>query len=182
MSKIPNKAEGSKILNAREGTKGFTLLEVLIAMFLVTVGGTAAFALVQRTVVFSSGVAQKLQASYLAQEGVEIVRNMRDSNSIKTSKGQTVPWSAGLLSCSAGCQADYTSVTLSPYAGSFLFWNGSFYSYATGEKTVFKRKITVTLINQNLMYVESEVFWNDRGVQKSVNVSSQLTNWFSPFL
>lgn len=176
------RSEGPKVLNEAERSKGFTLLEVLIAMFFITVGATAAFVLVQRVATFSLGASQKLQASYLAQEGVEIVRNMRDSNSVKTSKGQTTPWSTGLISCSAGCQADYASASLSPYTGSFLLWNGSFYSYATGEKTIFQRRITIRMINENLMYIDSEVFWNDRGVSKSVDVSSRFVNWFTPFL
>ena len=60
--------------------KSFTLIEVTVAIFLLTVGTVGAFSLIQRTIVLSTIGAAQLQATYLAQEGIEIVRNIRDSN------------------------------------------------------------------------------------------------------
>ncbi len=60
--------------------KGFTLIEVLMAIFLITVGIGGSFALINRIMDFSSVSSDRLQAAYLAQEGIENVRNTRDSN------------------------------------------------------------------------------------------------------
>lgn len=179
MSKTLNEVEGTKTLSV---VRGFTLLEVLIAMFFVTVGITGAFTLIQRTVVLSSGSLQKLQASYLAQEGLEIVRNIRDSNIVQRSKDQNVAWTSGLENCEAGCQADYNDQTLSPFAGNFLLQNGSVYSYDDGIPSPFQRKIMISSSGADALFVRSEVLWSDRGVERTVEAESELTNWFSPTL
>ena len=71
--------------------KAFTLIEVLIAIFLITVGIAGAFDLIQRTVAFSAISSSRLEAVYLAQEGIEIIRNTRDSNWLAEN-----PWDSGI--------------------------------------------------------------------------------------
>jgi len=58
----------------------FTLIEVVVAIFLITVGIGGSFHLVNSLMDFSSISSSRLQAAYLAQEGIELVRNIRDSN------------------------------------------------------------------------------------------------------
>ncbi len=60
--------------------KSFTLIEVIIAIFILTMGTVGAFSLIQRTIAFTSISSSRLTAAYLAQEGMEIARNIRDSN------------------------------------------------------------------------------------------------------
>ena len=77
--------------------KGFTLLEVIAAIFVLTLGISGPFALVEQLLVSASLAQDKLLASYLAQEGVEIVRNIRDSNWIDPSS-PAPDWDNGLYS------------------------------------------------------------------------------------
>lgn len=61
--------------------QGFTIVETLVALSIFSV---AVIALISVTVSGSSGatyVKNKLTASYLAQEGIEMVRNLRDTAS-----------------------------------------------------------------------------------------------------
>lgn len=60
--------------------KGFTLLEVIIAIFLITVGITAVLLLITKTLGAMSLSFSQLKAAYLAQEGIEVIRNIRDTN------------------------------------------------------------------------------------------------------
>jgi prepilin-type N-terminal cleavage/methylation domain-containing protein len=60
--------------------KGFTIIEVIIAIFILTVGVLGAFSAIQMIAAFTSNVSSRLAAVYLAQEGIENVRNIRDSN------------------------------------------------------------------------------------------------------
>lgn len=60
--------------------KSFTILEVILAIFILTVAVFASFSLIQQTVVGVSLNQSKLIAYYLAQEGVENIRNIRDTN------------------------------------------------------------------------------------------------------
>lgn len=71
--------------------KGFTLIEVIVAVFLVTVGIGGVYALIQRTTAFTPVISARLTAAYLAQEGIELVRNKRDSNWLARD-----PWDSNL--------------------------------------------------------------------------------------
>ena len=73
--------------------KGFTLIEVIVAIFLVTVGIGGVYALIQRTTAFTPVVSARFTAAYLAQGGIEMVRNIRDTNWLSGN-----PWDSGLPS------------------------------------------------------------------------------------
>ena len=60
--------------------KSFTLIEVIVAIFLVTVGIGGVYVLIQRTTAFTPVISARLTAAYLAQGGIENVRNIRDTN------------------------------------------------------------------------------------------------------
>lgn len=77
--------------------KGFTLIEVIVAIFLVTVGIGGVYALIQRTTAFTPVVSARFTAVYLAQEGIELVRNKRDSNWLTGD-----PWDSNLPSVPEG--------------------------------------------------------------------------------
>ncbi|TSC56954.1 MAG: hypothetical protein Greene071421_464 [Parcubacteria group bacterium Greene0714_21] len=76
--------------------RGFTLIEVLTALFVLTVGLVGVAALLSRTASFTSGANATLTASFLGQEGLEIARNTRDSNFLKIRKGENIQWDNGL--------------------------------------------------------------------------------------
>lgn len=58
---------------------GFTLIETIIAIFLLMATITALMELVSRTLISTRGQRLEVTAQYLAQEGMEYVRNNRDS-------------------------------------------------------------------------------------------------------
>jgi prepilin-type N-terminal cleavage/methylation domain-containing protein len=64
----------------RSNYKGFTLIEVVVAVFVLTIGVLAVFNVVQNITVYSKVSSSRLTAVYLVQEGIELVRNQRDSN------------------------------------------------------------------------------------------------------
>ena len=68
-------------LNTRKSNlTGFTLIEVLVAIFVLVVGVFGVFFVVQNITFSSQLNSSKLTAAYLVQEGIELVRNKRDSN------------------------------------------------------------------------------------------------------
>ena len=133
----------------------------------------------------------KLTASYLAQEGIEIIRNMRDNNWVKN---PGVNWMDGIIigtnNCAVGCdfEVDYRTgtagqvVSLRPYGteGNYLNIDSSgMYLYDTNyPDTIFKRKITITEESQQTIKVSSEVFWNYRGKDFSVKIEEYLYDWY----
>lgn len=76
---------------------GFTLLEVVFGIFILTLSAFASSNLIQSTIVSTTLNKQKLTAYYMAQEGVEVVRNIRDSNWLRQRIEPGVSWPGGIL-------------------------------------------------------------------------------------
>ena len=86
-------------------SKGFTLIELIIAIFILSVAIIGVFSAFSLVAELTSAASSRLKASFLAQEGLEIIRNMRDSNWL-----QGNGWTDGILiePCgTTGCEADY---------------------------------------------------------------------------
>ena len=155
-------------------TAGFTLLEVLISLAVITICVVGVFALVQQTISLLPVSEQRLAASYLVQEGVEIVRNLRDTNIIN---GEA--WNLGLTSCGAGCEADYLSSSLTAWgAGRYLLDNGTFYNYSSGSPTLYKRKITINFSTADVLKITIEVSWQEKTRSHSIKAREDIYNWY----
>ena len=151
---------------------GFSLIEVIVAVFLISVGLVAAFSLINQTIYYTQTVSSRLTAIYLAQEGLEIVKNIRDSNFLNVYN-----WKNGLNSCESGCRADYNSATLNPAWNTYLRFDGNFYSYNSGPDTKFRRKITVTPDGSDILNVSVDVSWSDKGRPYNKIIEERLYNW-----
>lgn len=161
--------------------KGFTLIEVMIATMVLTIGVLGTYALVTRVISATSLSVSQLTASYLAQEGLELARNARDTNFLRMRQGEEIEWTDGLLGCSAGCEVDYNDAAFSSYQDRFLKATGSFYAYDSGQDTRFKREITITQPSASTLEILVEVMWQDRGaISRQVQAVDKLYNWFTP--
>lgn len=181
LKKIKNKASFLHTSHFRlQG--GFTLLEVTIAIFILLVGVTAGSVLIARTVGQISVFSSKLIASYLTQEGIEIVRNIRDTNWLEGGA-----WDEGLSD--GDWEVDYTATTVEDppgasayfevYADNFLKLNGSsgFYDYdPAGTDTKYKRKITIAS-GADTLTVTVETIWSEKGKSYSHTAQEILYNW-----
>lgn len=165
--------------------EGFTLMEVLAVIFVITVGITGVFSLIQTTSSSSRLVSYQLTATYLTQEGVELVRTVRDTNWLEDRVGDEA-WDKGLEE--GDYEFDYTELRhdpdLSPYQeGRYLRLDGEGYNYGTGEKTRFKRKITIEKEDLNndgkddKITVKVEVSFDFQGEPYTVNSQEVLFNW-----
>ncbi len=157
--------------------KGMTFLELLMAMFILTVGISGVSALLHTTISASNDGVLRLQAAYLAGEGVEIVRNIRDDNLLNHED-----WLTGIDTNCSYCEVEYDQMTI--FGGSEYYANidelqylksdeDFFYSYQNdGEESIFKRGISIT-DNGTYIEVESTVYWWDN----SLTVKNHLYNW-----
>ncbi|MBZ1345210.1 MAG: prepilin-type N-terminal cleavage/methylation domain-containing protein [Candidatus Nealsonbacteria bacterium] len=157
--------------------KGFLLLEVIVAIFLVTVGIAGAIIAIQQLVTVTEIASSQMIGSYLAQEGMEIVRNIRDSNWLG---GRA--WNAGIFCCSpppCDCQADYRATSLVSFIpGEFLRIDGGFYKYsATGPLTPFIRRIRVASTTVDRIDLTVFVDWQERGINYQASTTKHLYNW-----
>ena len=170
----------SVCLNSKITKRGFTIIEAIVAIFVITTGIVGVLALVTQTISSATYSSNKLIAAYLAQEGIEIVRNVRDANWLSDAS-----WGTGLTDCSSvsPCQADYNDQALSGYTNSPLNFEtiSGYYGYDSGTSTKFKRKITITSANDPdgnpILNVFVLVEWQEKDKPQKVEVRENLYDW-----
>lgn len=159
---------------------GFTIIELIISVFILSIAIVGIFSAFSVMVILTANAADQLTATYLAQEGMEVVRNIRDTNWLTSG----AVWDEGLTGCdksSMGCEADYTTGTgtsgtypIVPWSGRYLYVSSDgFYDYATdGTKTKFKRKIIIATVIDvdgladsdkiHILKVTAQVSWDQK--------------------
>jgi prepilin-type N-terminal cleavage/methylation domain-containing protein len=166
--------------------KGFTIIELIISIFILSFALVGIFSAFSIVTILTSDAADRLTGTYLVQEGMEVIRNIRDTNwlnmdccnSGNPSCPVTCPakWDDGFSNCESGsCEVDYTTTgtvsnPINPYVGNYLNMNtNSFYVYdSTAPETKFKRKIDIECLPNNdcltdyIMKVTVQVSWNEK--------------------
>lgn len=89
--------------NKRQNQKGFTLIEMLVSVFIISFSLVGIFNLNSKYNQQTKEEKEAYVATLLAQEGVEIIKNMRDTNSLSE-----VCWSKGVTGDSDICGVTYT--------------------------------------------------------------------------
>jgi len=156
-------------------SKGFTLIEIMIAITVLTVGIMACYSAITEVVSLTYLNSFRFVASRLAQEGMELVSNTRDTNWLNGDD-----WKDGLTDCASGCEVDYNDTTFSfPYTGQYLkIDSNGFYNYGNGDDSRFKRKITITDINPDEIKVNVQITWSELGSSLgTLEAEEYLYNW-----
>jgi len=162
---------------------GLTLLEVIIATFILLIAVVGSYLAFSRILMVTSSISDRFVAAYLAQEGVEVVRNIRDTNWINSSG-----WDNILNTCPVnGCELDYRTgtpdsslVSLYSYSGASLnIDSDGFYTYEDigTTPTKFKRQIIITPSGDSMLDVVVNILWADKGQEYSLQVEEYLYNW-----
>lgn len=174
--------------------RGFTIVELIITIFILSSSVLGIFSAFLAVIILTHNISDRFMAAYLAQEGVEIIRNMRDNNWISSQPD----WRQGFDVCQDGCEADYTTGTGVPGAKPLTFWVGGssggnylkisgngFYNYSAGSDTKFKRKITVIFLNENIIKVSVLATWREKAsllnpaaVSGLIEAEETLYNWY----
>lgn len=157
--------------------KGFTLMEIIVAMAVITTTLAVSIALISFSISGTRIGKSKIIATALAQEGIEIVRNIRDSNWLgPTYKRSPSNWRDGLGQ--GNWRVQYDKLALVSFANAPLRINSNgFYQYDSGSNTPFYRAITIEYIGNNQIKVTSQVSWQEQGRSNSVRAEDRLWNW-----
>jgi prepilin-type N-terminal cleavage/methylation domain-containing protein len=175
--KSNKKNKSTRTLLGSYGTPegGFTLMEVIVAVAVITTAIVGAMALVSFSVSSISLNKSKITATNLAQEGLEIVRNIRDSNWLADKKTPDT-WQDGLGA--GNYRAQYNQLGLLSFSSTPLKINSNgFYQYSSGTNTSFYRKIIISHISDSQIKVVSEVTWQEKSRSQVVAVEDRLYNW-----
>ena len=151
---------------------GFTLIESLVALVILTLALGPALVLSSNISSTASVIQHNLIAANLSQEGLEVVRALRDANWYNG-----LPFDTGL---SDGIyRIEWNSNTLIALgANPSLKLSAGLYNYSSGTDTVFKRTVTITKINSEELRIISAVAWTERGSRvRDVRAESHLFDW-----
>ncbi len=166
----------SMIFNSKKYSSGFTLIEVTVSLFILSIAITAILALMTSNDQAALSVKNNYIASGLVQEGMEIVRNLRDTDSL-------ADLSFGASLADGTYVGQWNSTTLSSVnEGSQPFLNinsnNGLYSYDAGTPTIFKRLITVSTPRDGIeKKIVVTVSWQERSQSKVVTAENHLLNW-----
>ncbi len=165
--------------------KGFTIIETLVAISILVSAVVGTMSAVQSGL--SSHIFSKDQiiAFYLAQEGFEQIRNIRDENRLNGEH-----WLEGIAEdindpCYFGkiCRVSPVETTdLTTCSGSCPKLGQSnttgFYGYnSLWPETVYKREISLTEINDHEVAVTVTMTWSKGVVTREFRARENLFNW-----
>ena len=151
--------------------KGFTIIELLVVILVISISIVGSYTVVGRIFAVTSVISLRLPAVYLAQEGIEIVRNIRDSNWVNSDN-----WDDGLPF--GDFEADYTDLFLSDsYFGNKLKINNNIYTYSGGTDSIYDRKITLSSNGSGSLNVSVTVNWISNGSNHNISVEENIYDW-----
>lgn len=184
---------------------GFTLLETIVALSIILAAVIGPVTLITRGILNFGFSENKLVALNLAQEGLELMREIRENNIICDQLNGPASWdwfrdpSGGGIINSGDFEVDTTqTVTISCGASSVttprmsLFTDSKFYldpvngvySYSGAPNTVFTRKITidkppadVAIPANDQRDVISVVSWTERSIDRNITLRERMYNW-----
>ncbi len=186
--------------------RGFTLLEVLVAVTILIFAITATFTSAQSGLQSSQESKNQIITFYLAQEAVEYIRNMRDTNSIARISVPTTNWLKDIAEngnsstddpCYPGtyCTVDVVKSELKQCPGGlngcpYLKQNKSqgssaylMYGYDDGigtwATTDFKRVVQIEKIGATEAKIIVTVYWSRGSFSTSFTVRENIFDWQS---
>src|SRR3989344_5211097 len=189
----------------RTSRRGFSLIEVLVAVAVLTAAVIGITSLTNYSLRLARVARQQLIAANLAQEGMEIVHALRDTNWIATKLADsacatcpcTASWREGFCNSSVrSYEFDYATTVVNQTSNAFtapgtllnISSASGLYSYGGGSATPFRREIRFSLPSTGntaqSMLVTVIVRWCPRAItscgtaERSITVQDQLYNWF----
>ncbi|MFH1201091.1 MAG: prepilin-type N-terminal cleavage/methylation domain-containing protein [bacterium] len=138
---------------------GFTLVETLVAVSIFSMSILGLMSILASGISDTNYVKQKIAASYLAQEGIEYVRNIRDTNVISAVDGQT------------GWNTFKPVLPTSP--------SNTFFPINNSDFSGFTRTISADTTNfgNDEVKITSDVSWTQGSGTYHITFSENLFNW-----
>lgn len=162
---------------------GFTIIETLVAISILLVAVVAPLSLASQSLSASIRAKEKLIATYLAIEGTEYVRNVRDTNVLSTS----LSWLDRIFDCRAvdQCTVEPSQATAIQNCGGEacgpLWFSEEYgiYGYTETEgwkETPYTRSFYLN-VDGNEAEVVVNVSYEALGVTKTITTREYLKNW-----
>ena len=172
--------------------KGFTIVESLVAITILILAISGVSSAVRTGISSYTLSRDQVIAFYLAQEGFEFIRNMRDENALNNR-----PWLTGIAAavgdpCHFGIAPNQNVCTVDPILSTVPIQCGApgscpivrqdgtnfFYGYNPAwNATKFRRQIILSQINANEISVTVTVDWVHGTTNKQFRAQENLLAW-----
>lgn len=178
-----------KYITQKNSKKGFTLIETLIAIAIFTMSILALMSVLGSGIADTNYAKQKMIASYLAEEGIESVRNVRDNYLLYGTGSNWVDFKSKISPCRQGqgngCGINNSLDTTedrfifkcSDVSRCNLYLNNGDYNVVAGNDSGFVREIWMENLSDNEIKIYSTVSWNQGSGSYNITLSENLYNW-----
>jgi Tfp pilus assembly protein PilW len=170
--------------------RGQTLIEALLALGVITMGLLGIMALLSKAFFYDREVSDRLTATYLASEGIEVAKNLIDHDMYSGAGWgacfeSNPSWNSNGGGGFASLSPDYTTTdcaSIPAYSGAPLLFdpatNRYGYSQTAGwAATAFTREVRVSLSGDQIT-VQSIVRWNTGPITgESVDLEDHFYDW-----
>lgn len=157
--------------------KGFTLVETLVALLILSLVFTSVISLMSSTVFSARYAKNEIKAMYIAQEGIDYIRNLRDSIAF-----QQNDWASFSSDVNADCGVPDGCMINRP----FLVGHFSSPQFIAATPLPNTQNNFVNIINTECidiistcdeLKVISTVYWLNGSLIKSSSLETSLTRW-----
>ncbi len=159
--------------------KGFSILETVVSLAIITIGIIGILSLFTQTIRSGEMSFNQEIAANLAQEGIEVIRNKRDSNWMTIPK---IDWNYGITATEykVNFKNDiWEIVSANGFQQLYLRDNKIYTHEITDTLTIFERKIEIDNSEENILKITSTVQWTERGntQPQKIIMKDNLYNW-----
>lgn len=169
------------LLTERKLKQGFSIMEILVVLFIVSVSLLGVLSLLVQNIQVQNINKNNLIASSLSQEGIELVRRVRDNN---WENGRTFNYSLADGSYRIDFQTGQTYTTNNPEDFRLYLKDGLYVHKTLADgalpSTIFSRQIVVNRLNSYLgapLQVRSIVSWRDHNRPYRYELQTLLYDW-----
>lgn len=172
--------------------KGFTLVETLVAISVLLLVIIGPMTVAQKGIQNAYYANEQVTATFLAQEAIEAVRTLRDTQALVAFKavpgGSTIGW-IPTGSCPDNVACAYTGSTFGTCAlnnNCILKYdaNTKKYSHTSGVDSPFVRKVTIQNFSNISQQITVEVTWTNKifgSTQRSVKLQTWLYDHYKRY-
>ena len=160
--------------------KGFTLIETLVAITIILTAIAGPLTIASQGLRAARISRDRIVAIYLAQEAIEYIRTVRDSNVLRDETN----WLEGLDACMGqNCTIDVPAGNVAICDGGdcdALHYddNIGLYGYTSGDDSIYTRSIRINeLVSGREAALNVRVTWRDGLANRDVTVNENIFNW-----
>lgn len=166
--------------------KGFTLIETLVAISILVLSLASPLSIASNALKSAYYARDEVTAFYLAQEGLEYIRAVRDQNWLASPANDWLTDLNGGTGASrdcvtTSCVVDFPNFDHISCSGTcpalLVSEGGGLYNQISGTPSPYTRSVSITELSATEVKVTVTVTWQSGNINRSFSLSENLFNW-----